>query len=131
MGIPYCQPPPAFPPSPVSLREPLFYFIFFRCDQSAKCLCPVKFLTAFFSLFRLVVLLRGGGRSQHSPGRSEIRSSPRASSPPVPTGTVKASVEDPDPQDPHVVGHPGSGSICQRYGSGSFPFLIKVLSGLK
>jgi hypothetical protein len=35
--------------------------------------------------------------------------------------------------DPDVCGPPGSGSIRQRYGSGSgyFPFLIKVLSGLK
>jgi hypothetical protein len=33
--------------------------------------------------------------------------------------------------DPHVFGHPGSGSFIQRYGSRSFPFLIKVLSGLK
>jgi hypothetical protein len=35
--------------------------------------------------------------------------------------------------DPHVFGPPKSGSISQRYGSwsGSFPFLIKVLSGLK
>ncbi len=42
---------------------------------------------------------------------------------------------DQDPQDPHVFGPPGSGSISQRYGSesgsGSFPFLIDVLSGLK
>ncbi len=38
------------------------------------------------------------------------------------------SVRDPDP---HVFGPPGTGSISQRYGSGSFPFLIKVLSGLK
>jgi hypothetical protein len=41
---------------------------------------------------------------------------------------------DPDPKpDPHVIGP--SGSISQRYGSrsvsGSFPFLKKVLSGLK
>jgi hypothetical protein len=41
------------------------------------------------------------------------------------------SVGNPDPQDPHVFGPPGSGSISQRYGSGSFPFLIKVLNGLK
>jgi hypothetical protein len=83
-----------------------------------------------FSLFRLVVLLRAGGRSQHSPGKLEIRSSPRASSPPVPTGTVKTSAGDPDPApeptgtvnasvrdldpepdpdpDPHVFGPPGS-----------------------
>jgi hypothetical protein len=37
--------------------------------------------------------------------------------------------------DPHVFGPPGSGSISQRYGygssSGSFFFLINVLSGLK
>jgi hypothetical protein len=43
-----------------------------------------------------------------------------------------ASVGDPDL---HVFGPPGSGSLSQRYGSGSssgsFPFLIKVLSGLK
>jgi hypothetical protein len=41
------------------------------------------------------------------------------------------SVGDPDPQNPHVFGPPGSRSINQRYRSGSFPFLIKVLSGLK
>jgi hypothetical protein len=41
---------------------------------------------------------------------------------------VATSVGDPDPEpepdrhDPHVFGHPGSGS---------FPFLIDVLSGLK
>jgi hypothetical protein len=36
------------------------------------------------------------------------------------------NVGDPDP---HVFGPSGSGSISKRYGSGSFPFLIKVLSG--
>ncbi len=38
-----------------------------------------------------------------------------------------------DPEDPHVFGPPRSGSISQRYGSrsGSFSFLIDVLSGLK
>ncbi len=40
----------------------------------------------------------------------------------------ETSVGDPDPD---VFGPPGSGSISQRYRSGSFPFLIKVLSGLK
>jgi hypothetical protein len=44
-----------------------------------------------------------------------------------------SSVGDPDPEpDPdHIFLGPGSGSglISQRYGS--FPFLIKVLSGLK
>ncbi len=51
--------------------------------------------------------------------------------------SVKPSVGDPDPepepQDQHVFGPPGSGSIGQRYGSGSesFPCLIKVLSVLK
>jgi hypothetical protein len=44
---------------------------------------------------------------------------------------LSASVGDSDPQDPHVFGPPGSGSTSQRYGSGSFPFLIKVLSGWK
>jgi hypothetical protein len=33
--------------------------------------------------------------------------------------------------DPDVFGPPGSGSISQRYESGSFPFLKKVLWGLK
>ncbi len=33
--------------------------------------------------------------------------------------------------DPHVFGPPGSGSISQSYGPGSFPFLIDVLNGLK
>ncbi len=33
---------------------------------------------------------------------------------------ILSSVADPDPNpDPHVFGPPGSGSICQRYGSGS------------
>ncbi len=45
---------------------------------------------------------------------------------------VLDSVGDPDPdlhpQDLHVFGPLGSGSISQRYGSGSFPFLIKMLS---
>jgi hypothetical protein len=40
------------------------------------------------------------------------------------------SVGDPD-QDPHVFEPPGSESISSGYGSGSFPFLIKVLSILK
>jgi len=47
------------------------------------------------------------------------------------------SVEDPDPeldpQDPQFFGPTGSGSIIDSggSGSGSFPFLINVLSGLK
>jgi hypothetical protein len=47
--------------------------------------------------------------------------------------TVESSVGDPDPQDPHVFGPPGSGYISHTYGSrsGSFPFLIKVLRRLK
>jgi hypothetical protein len=40
----------------------------------------------------------------------------------------ETSIGDPDP---HVFGPPGSGSISQRPGSRSFPFLIKVFSGLK
>jgi hypothetical protein len=46
---------------------------------------------------------------------------------------VISSVGDSDPQDPQVFGPPGSGSISQRYGSGSgsFSFLTNVLSGLK
>jgi hypothetical protein len=41
---------------------------------------------------------------------------------------VKTSVGDPDPHD---FGPPKSGSISQRYGSGSLPFLTLVLRGLK
>jgi hypothetical protein len=41
---------------------------------------------------------------------------------------AKSSVGDPVPD---VFGPPGSGSISQRYGSGSYPFLIQVLNGLK
>jgi hypothetical protein len=45
---------------------------------------------------------------------------------------VRSSVGDPDP---HVFGPSGSRSISQRYGSGSgsgsYPFLINVLSGRK
>ncbi len=46
---------------------------------------------------------------------------------------ILSSAGDPDPQDPHVFRPPGFGSISQTYGSGSgsFPFLIKMLSGLK
>ncbi len=43
---------------------------------------------------------------------------------------AKSSVGDLDP-DPHVFGPPGSASISQRCGSGSFNFLINVLCGLK
>jgi hypothetical protein len=45
---------------------------------------------------------------------------------PTSTDTENSSVADPDPNpdpdppDPHVFGPPGSGSIIQRYGSGSF-----------
>jgi hypothetical protein len=53
-------------------------------------------------------------------------------------GSVGDPDPEPDPQDPHVFGPPGSGGsafISQRYGSGSgsrsFPFLIDVLSRLK
>jgi hypothetical protein len=48
---------------------------------------------------------------------------------------LSGSVGDPESEpdtDPHVFGPPGSGSIRRRgSGSGSFPFLINVLSGLK
>ncbi len=43
------------------------------------------------------------------------------------TSAVFTSFGDPDP-DQHVFVSPGSGSVSQRFGSGSFPFLIKVLS---
>jgi hypothetical protein len=36
--------------------------------------------------------------------------------------TLFRSVADPDPSDPCVFGPPGSGSISQRYGSGSGSF---------
>jgi hypothetical protein len=35
--------------------------------------------------------------------------------------TTSNSVAHPDPSDPHVFGPPGSGSVSQRYGSGSVP----------
>ncbi len=38
---------------------------------------------------------------------------------------------DPDPQDLHVLGPPVPVSQRYGFGSGPFPFLIKVLSGLK
>jgi hypothetical protein len=50
---------------------------------------------------------------------------------PVWSGMVPCNVGDPGQQDPQVLGPLGSGSISQGYGSGSFPILIKVLSGLK
>jgi hypothetical protein len=34
---------------------------------------------------------------------------------------------DPDLPDPHVFGPPGSGSISQRYGSGSFYHQAKIV----
>jgi hypothetical protein len=37
------------------------------------------------------------------------------------------SVADPDPPDRHVFGSPGSGSISQRYGSGSFYHHAKIV----
>ncbi len=50
-------------------------------------------------------------------------------------GRFFTSVGDPDPQDPRVFRPPRSRSVSHRYGSDSgsrsFPFLIKVLSGLK
>jgi hypothetical protein len=46
---------------------------------------------------------------------------------PSASGSGNANVADPDPQDPHVFGPPGSGSIGQRYGSGSFPFPHKAV----
>jgi hypothetical protein len=42
---------------------------------------------------------------------------------------ISVGDRDLDP-DPHVFGPSGSGSISQRYGSGSFPFLINVFSVL-
>jgi hypothetical protein len=50
---------------------------------------------------------------------------------------VGENQRDPYLQDPHISGHLGSGSISERHGSGSgpgsgsFPFLKKLLSGLK
>jgi hypothetical protein len=51
----------------------------------------------------------------------------------IPNVSAPIRVGDPDPQDPHLFGPPGSGSrsVSQRYGSGSFPFLIDVLTRLK
>jgi hypothetical protein len=41
---------------------------------------------------------------------------------------VLTSVADPDPEDPYVFGPPGSGFISQRYGSGSFDHLVKIVT---
>jgi hypothetical protein len=41
---------------------------------------------------------------------------------------LATNVGDPDP---HVFGPPGSGSISQKYGSGSLPLVVKVLNVLK
>ncbi len=38
-----------------------------------------------------------------------------------------SSVTDPDPSDPYVFWPPGSGSISQRYGSGSFFHHAKIV----
>jgi hypothetical protein len=38
------------------------------------------------------------------------------------TRNEKTSVADPDPSDPYVFGPPGSGSISQKFGSGSESF---------
>ncbi len=42
---------------------------------------------------------------------------------------VKSSVADPepDPEELYVFGHPGSGSISSRYGSGSFYNQAKIV----
>jgi hypothetical protein len=40
---------------------------------------------------------------------------------------IRNSVADPDTPDPHVFGPPGSGSISQRYGSGSFYHHAKIV----
>jgi hypothetical protein len=37
------------------------------------------------------------------------------------------SVTDPDPSDPYVFGPPGSGSVSQMYGSGSFCHKAKIV----
>ncbi len=82
-----------------------------------------------------------------TPVRGEPRPSPKLRQMFKKNGPATSSDGDPDPepdpdpldqdrmQDPHAFGPPGSGSISQRYvygsGSESFPFLIKVLSGLK
>jgi hypothetical protein len=38
-----------------------------------------------------------------------------------------SSVADPDLPDPYVYGPPGSGSVSQRYGSGSFYHQVKIV----
>ncbi len=122
-----------------------FFFILivplFCCDQSAKinCLCPFKFLTAWFSLCSdwlccggraaganiLLENRRSGllpARRVHQCQQVPVKTSVRDPDPaPEPTGTVKASIRDLDPEpDPHVFRPPES-----------FPFLINVLSRLK
>jgi hypothetical protein len=40
---------------------------------------------------------------------------------------ISRSVADPDPSDPYVFGPPGSGSVSQRSGSGSFYHQAKIV----
>jgi hypothetical protein len=40
---------------------------------------------------------------------------------------VNLSVADPAPYNPYVFGPPGSGSVSQRYGSGSFYHQAKIV----
>ncbi len=58
------------------------------------------------------------GRRPSGPGRGILH-----------PGGHSGSVADPDPTDPHVIGHlgSGSGSTSQRYGSGSFYHHAKIV----
>jgi hypothetical protein len=77
---------------------------------------------------------RYGNQCQFAHSRAELERAATGGDGPFNMSQVclLTSVEYPDP---HAFGPPesGSGSISQRYGSGSFPFLINVLSlsGLK
>jgi hypothetical protein len=60
--------------------------------------------------------IRLGGQSR---GEGDPKGGGGAMARGVPKGIVTPSVGDPEPPDLHVFGPPGSGFICQRYGSGS------------
>jgi hypothetical protein len=79
----------------------------------------------------------------YAPGRAECRHTSRyprevrrccraAADPQLPACIIiirrdQGSVANPDPSDLYVLGPPGSGSVSQRYGSGSFYHQAKIV----
>ncbi len=75
--------------------------------------------------FRLIDGLTGEKSVYKKRGEQE----PEVGAPQVPFTLHQASVADPDPKDPSVFGPRGSrsGSVSQRYGSGSFYHHAKIV----